>query len=244
MILLKQNFNYTKAFKVAFLSSAYMLLLTASNVLAKEVKNPEEKPIFSQNVCPTSNLLPKRSFDTEKYQVYICRGDQRHSLGYYVRIPKSGGKFTIPVTSKRGETYIAQRGGARYSINPYEMLAIKENRVVLQEEVRYAVSADGKPLKKGCPQGKNTFVKAETKSFITYICGESIPSSYIAILRNGTVINLPLQIYKSSGKSDISNSKYLANQGNISYTLTREALRISQSGRTMIKEKVLKWEWE
>ena len=197
-------------------------------------------PIFSKNVCPTSNLLPKRSFDTEKYQVYICRGDQRNSLGYYVQIPKSGGKFTIPVSSKKGETYIAQSRGAKYLINPYEMLAIKENRVILQEEVKYAVSADGKPLKKGCPQGQNTFVKAETRNFITYICGEAIPSSYIAIARNGSslIINLALQSY-NSGKSDIS--KYVASQGNISYTLTRKVLRISQSGRTIIKEKVLKW---
>ena len=240
MILLQNKFNYAKAFKIAFFSSIYMLLLTVPNVLAKESKIPEEKPIFSKNVCPTSNLLPKRSFDTEKYQVYICRGDRRHSLGYYVRIPKSGGKFTIPVTSKKGETYIAQIREVKYFINPYEMLTIKKDRLILQEEVRYAVSGDGKALKKGCPQGKNTFVKAETKSFITYICGGAIPSSYIAIARNGStpIINLALQSY-NSGKSD--TSKYVANQGNISYTLTRKALRISQSGRSVIKEKILKW---
>lgn len=240
MILLQNKFNYAKVFKIACFSSAYMLLFTASHVLAKDSQIPEEKPIFSKNVCPTSNLLPKRSFDTEKYQVYICRGDEQNSLGYYVRIPKSGGKFTIPVSSKKGETYIAQSRGAKYTINPYEMLVLKENRVILQEEVRYAVSADGKPLKKGCPQEKNTFVKAETKNFITYICGETVPSSYIAVTRNGSgvIITLALQSY-NSGKSDIS--KYVANQGNISYTLTRETLRISQSGRTVIKEKVVKW---
>ena len=241
MILLKQNLSYTKAFNIALLGSFYMLSLAASSVLAKEAKKSQEKLIVSQNICPKANLLPIRSFETQKYRVYICKGDRRHRLGYYVRIPKSGGKFAIPVTAKRGETYIAKREEAKYSVNPYEMLAIKANRVVLQEEVKYAVSADGKPLKKGCPQGQNTFVKAETKSFITYICGDSIPSSYIAILKSGIVINLPLKSYKYSEKSHISNSKYLANQGNISYILTRKALRVSQSGRIRIKEKILQW---
>ncbi|WP_407886745.1 hypothetical protein [Scytonema sp. NUACC26] len=100
-----------------------------------------------EKVCPSSRLLPKRSFETDKYLVYICRGEKAGSLGYYVRVSKTeGGKTTIPVTQANGETYVAIKDELAHAINPYELIVIKRGRLILKEKVRSAFKADGQPL--------------------------------------------------------------------------------------------------
>ncbi|WP_166482384.1 hypothetical protein [Scytonema sp. UIC 10036] len=100
-----------------------------------------------EKVCPSSRLLPKRSFETTKYLVYICRGEKAGSLGYYVRVSKTeGGKTTIPVTQANGETYIAVKEELAHAINPYELVVIKKGRLILKEKVRSAFKGDGQPL--------------------------------------------------------------------------------------------------
>ncbi|MCV3216003.1 hypothetical protein OGM63_21245 [Plectonema radiosum NIES-515] len=239
MKFLQPGFNYKATLKLALVSASSLFLLTPS-VKAVPANNSEQLNPQPQ-ICPSAKLLPKRSFDTAKYSVYICRGDNNNALGYYVRISKTdNSKITVPVTSTTGETYIASKGEIAYAVTPYELQVIKNRRVVLKERVNNAIAGDGQALAKGCPQGENIFGEAETKSFIVYICGSNLPTNYIAITRSGNRrIAVPLSSYNSKGVPE--TSQYIAVSGDIRYFLTRKVLKISDNGKTIIKEKVLHW---
>ncbi len=239
MKFLQPGFNCKGIFKLALLGATSLFLLTPS-VKALPANNSEQLNLQPQ-ICPSAKLLPKRSFDTAKYSVYICRGDNNNALGYYVRISKTdNSKITVPVSSTTGETYIASKGEIAYAVTPYELQVIKNRRVVLKERVNNAIAGDGQPLAKGCPEGENIFGEAETKSFIVYICGSNLPTNYIAITRSGNRrIEVPLSSYNFKGVPE--TSQYIAVNGDIRYLLTRKVLRISDNGQTVIKEKVLHW---
>jgi hypothetical protein len=239
MKFLQTGFNYKDTLKLALLSATSLFLLTPS-VNALSANNSQQLNPQPQ-ICPLAKLLPKRSFDTAKYFVYICRGDNNNALGYYVRISKTdNSKITVPVSSTTGETYIASKGEIAYAVTPYELQVIKNRRVILKERVNNAIAADGQPLAKGCPEGENIFGEAETKSFIIYICGSNLPTNYIAVTRSGNRrIAVPLSSYNSKGAPEAS--QYIAVNGDIRYVLTRKVLRISDNGQTIIKEKVLHW---
>jgi hypothetical protein len=238
MKFLQIQFNCKGTLKLALLSASSLFLLTPS-VKALPTNNLEQ--LNSLEICPSAKLRPKRSFDTAKYSVYICRGDNQNALGYYVRISKTdGSKITAPVSSTTGETYIASKGEIAYAITPYELQVIKNRRVVLKERVNKAIAGDGQALAKGCPEGENIFGEAETKSFIVYICGSNLPSNYIAISRSGNRrMAVPLSSYNSKDAPEAN--QYIAVNGDIRYVLTRKVLRISDNGQTIIKEKVLRW---
>jgi hypothetical protein len=239
MKFLQPGFNYKATLKLALVSASSLFLFIPS-LKALPANNSEQLNPQPQ-ICPSAKLLPKRSFDTAKYSVYICRGDNNNALGYYVRISKTdNSKITVPVTSTTGETYIASKGEIAYAVTPYELQVIKNRRVVLKERVNNAIAGNGQPLAKGCPQGENIFGEAETKSFIVYICGNNLPTNYIAITRSGNRrIAVPLSSYNSKGTPE--TSQYIAVSGDIRYFLTRKVLKISDNGKTIIKEKVLHW---
>jgi hypothetical protein len=211
--------------------------LTLPGKALSESTQPESQKV----ICPNENSIPRRSFETAKYQVYICIGNQKHPLGYYVRITKTdGGKITVPLTRKNAETYIAVNNEIAYAITPYEMLIIKQGRTIVRERVERAKAADGQFLVSACPEAQNLLVEAVTRSFIVYICRGDIASSYVAITRSdNSKIMLPLLRQKS--QEEAINKKYIAVEGSINYTLTRDVLRVSQGGQIMIKEKVLRW---
>jgi hypothetical protein len=238
MKFLQIKFNCKAYLKVPLLSVISLFLHTPST---KALPRNNLKQLNSPQICPSAKLLPKRSFDTAKYSVYICRGDNQNALGYYVRISKTdNSKITVPVSSTTGETYIASKGEIAYAITPYELQVIKNKRVVLKERVNKAIAGDGQPLAKGCPEGENIFGEAETKSFIVYICGSNLPINYIAITRSGNRrIAVPLSSYNS--KEEPQANQYIAVNGDIRYVLTPKVLRISDNGQTIIKEKVLRW---
>ena len=249
MIFYNRELARRKALQSTLVSS--ILLFNMKSSLAN--KNIEEKAkhndsvikssiqLPKKKVCPSANLLPIRSFNTAKYYVYICRGDSKNPLGYYVRLPKNlDNKITVPVTKKSREAYIAINGEVGYLITPYEMVITKNRRIILKEKVIKAIKANGKPIVKGCPKGNNTFAKAETKSFFIYICGQGNPTSYVSVTRKSNqTINLPLM---QMNQNDIKASRYIATNGNIRFILTDKALRVSRGGRNVVKEKVLNWE--
>jgi hypothetical protein len=247
MIFLQSKFNYRLACNLALASTTCLLSLTPlANLRIKQEKNKAETGnIREQQVCPSVNLRPKRTFDTTKYRVYICRGNKENPLGYYVRILRDDdNKITIPVTRVNGETYIAIKGVLVYIVTPYDMVVKKvidkQTRVIQRERVNRAIDGDGQALTRGCPDGNNTFVEAETRSFLVYICGAQHPLSYVAIARDSNEkMTIPLQNYNPS-RGTKANS-YLATKGNIRCILTQNVLKISQDGRTIIKEKVLRW---
>jgi hypothetical protein len=236
----KSIFNCTNVVNLALVGITSLLFFLQKQATAANTQRESALPT-QQQVCPSANLRPKRSFDTPKYSVYICRGDNQNALGYYVRISKTdGGNITIPVSRTNGETYIAVKGEVGYAITPYELVVTKKNRVILRERVNSAVAGDGQPLARGCPEGQNIFAEAETKSFIIYICGAGTPTSYVAIARNGnTRISVPLQSYNASQGTE--SSRFAAVNGEIRYILTRKVLKVSQGDRTIVKEKVLRW---
>jgi hypothetical protein len=251
MNYLQLNVTHTVTLRLAFVGLSSLWLLTpfpkaqvieAGDILKKS-KNYQLQPAQEQ-VCPSANLIPKRSFHTAKDYIYICRGERDDSLGYYVRISKNGGnKITVPISSKNGETYVAIQGELTYMVSPYELVITKLSKggsVSFREKVNSAIAADGKPLARGCPDGNTTFVEAKTKNFIVYICGREIPSSCVAVARQGNQkITIPLQSYNS--RRGIEDSQFIAVNGDIRYLLTRNALKVSRDGKTIIKEKVLYW---
>ncbi len=249
MFFLLRELARRKAWYSALVSGILLLNMKAS--LAKPTveentqntnKTSQDSIVISKNkVCPSANILPIRSFNTPKYYVYICRGDNKNYLGYYVRIPKNlDSKITLPVTRKTRETYIAINGEVTYTINQYEMVVTKRSRIILREKVTSALQANGKSLTKGCPEGNNTFAKAETKNFFIYICGDDNPSSYISVARKSNrIINLPLN---TSNQNSLKTKQYVATNGNIRFILTDKVLKVSRNGRNIIKEKVLNWD--
>ncbi len=238
-------------FKLALVSAIFLCNIKSSiatKTFDKTNKNIDKSIQYSikpvqDKVCPSENLLPIRYFKTEKYYVYICRGDKKNPLGYYVRIPKNlDNKIAVPIKRKSREIYIAVNKELAYIITPYEMVIIKRSRTILREKVISAVKANGQSLAKGCPEGNNTFAKAETKSFFVYICGSSNPSSYISVARKSNIIiNLPL---KKSNQNGLKANQYVAINGDIRFHLTDKVLRVSRNGRNIVKEKVLRWDYQ
>ncbi len=235
------HFWCRNALLLAFLTSS--LFFTAQKVKSAEVyseKQSQEQP--QEQICPAANLRTIRSFETDKYQLYICRGERTGSLGYYVRVPKEvGSKITVPVSQKNGENYIAaNKDEITYVINPYQSVVVKKGRVILKEKVNTATKGDGSVLISGCSEGENTFVEAETKSFVVYICGADTPSSYVTITKSGNKkVVFTLGGYNSG--EGTNKGEYVAVNENIFFFLTENFLRISQDGLTIVEEKVLRW---
>ncbi|MEA5593706.1 hypothetical protein [Rivularia sp. UHCC 0363] len=251
MNFFKSELTHFKALELALMGSILLCNIessTAEMTGNKQIKNIDNLSqgaveIAQNKVCPAANLLPIRTFDTEKYYVYVCKGDNQNPLGYYVRIPKNlDSKITVPISENNRETYVAINGEVTYQITPYEMLIVKSGRIILREKVVSVVKANGQALAKGCPQGNNTFAQAETRSFFIYICGVENPSSYISITRtSNTIINLPLQKWNQNG---VKTNRYVAINGDISFVLTDKILRVSRDGRNIVKEKVLQWGYQ
>ncbi|MGF1672759.1 MAG: hypothetical protein ACFCUV_03625 [Rivularia sp. (in: cyanobacteria)] len=251
MNFFKSELTHFKALQLALMGGILLFNIqssTAKMAMNKQVKNIDNLnqssvEIAQNKVCPSANLLPVRTFNTEKYYVYICRGDNQNNMGYYVRIPKNlDSKITVPITQnvKETETYIAVNGEITYQITPYEMVITKSSRIILREKVINVVKGDGETLAKGCPENNKTFAQAETQSFFIYICGNENPSSYISITRtNNTIINLPLQKWN---QNSVKTNQYIAINGNISFILNDKILRISRDGQNIVKEKVLQWD--
>jgi hypothetical protein len=233
--------NYVGAFKLALISAIWLLFAPLAKAIPTNNTNDFSTLDSQEKVCPSANLLPKRRFDTAKYSIYICRGDKHNSLGYYVRISKTDGtNMTLPVSSNNSETYVAVQGNAAYAVTPYEMIATKNNRLILREKVVNAIAGNGQPLAKACPGGQNPLVEAQTRSFLIYICGGGTDASYVAIARNGDrKITLPLQ--SNNSQLQTGAQQYVAVLGDTRYVLTSKVLKVSQDGRIVIKEKVLHW---
>lgn len=89
-----------------------------------------------------------------------------------------------------------------------------------------------------CPEnsGGSQFVTAETKNFLVYICGGDLPNTYVGVAKNrnrGGII-LPLRSY--------TNDRFVAVNGNVRYTLTRNELIVTQNGRVILRERAT-WKW-
>ena len=85
-----------------------------------------------------------------------------------------------------------------------------------------------------CGDGSTTYARAETKGYYINICGDaSGPNRYLGAGKSGQAIVLPLQSYAAG--------TYTAASGNIRYTLTANYLTVTQSGRTLLKQRIINW---
>ena len=85
-----------------------------------------------------------------------------------------------------------------------------------------------------CLNNEHQIIKAETKNFDLYICGDNRPTHYVGkAKRDGSSIRLPLS---SQGRS-----KFIAKNANISYVLTSEFLTVTENGMMIQKEAVSNW---
>ncbi|MEM7555134.1 MAG: hypothetical protein AAF378_13730 [Cyanobacteria bacterium P01_A01_bin.84] len=222
------------------LSTTNDVAYASSKITPTKIIQILNQKINTKNICPSSKFRPIRTFNTTKYYLYICPGDKKNPDGYYVRIPKSGGKFVVPLSKIKDNNYIAIKGEAIYVVNPYESLVSKRGRIILRERVKSATNTMGRLVAKACNLQDKIFAQAETKSFIIYVCGQDSPSRYVVIARSTSErIELSLKSNLSGVKSDVH--RYLATRGNIRYVLTKKILRISHHGKTILKEKVLRW---
>lgn len=219
---------------------------------AKQTNNSQSNT-RQTNICPQANSFPKRSFETEKYWAYICLGDKKNSLGYFVRTVKNdNNKITIPLTRQNNETYTATNAEISYVINPYELLVFKNKRVVLRDRTLNSFNADGKAIAQVCPNGTEVVVEALTSNFIAYVCQHNAPNRsqvtttnqqlklHIVARRGNSSITVPLtssEIYKPNNPSP----KFIAVKGKLEYVLTPEMLKIDLDEKTNIKERVIQW---
>lgn len=93
-----------------------------------------------------------------------------------------------------------------------------------------------------CPlipeQNLEPYITAETSGFVVSICGSGgTPTNYVAKAKNGKgTINVLLQSYDSKAK------RYVAVNGAVRYTLTRNKLTAIQGRKTLVNQKVTRWD--
>ena len=87
-----------------------------------------------------------------------------------------------------------------------------------------------------CGNGSTTFARIETKGYYVNICDNSNgPNTYLGAGKSGQAIVLPLQSY--------STDKFIAVSGNVRYIVTPSYLTVTQSGRTILKQRVISSNW-
>lgn len=198
------------------------------------------------NLCPAANLLPKRTFETAQYRIHICRGEKASSLGYYVSMNKNGSnnptkEITLPVNKVIGETYIAINSETAYAITPYELIVAKNGNILQTERVITAYSGDGKSIAWNCLEGESRLVEAETKNFMVLICSGDNANNYVAIdKKTNKKIVLPLLNENLSETREAI--QYVAVNGNVIYVITPRQLRVTLNGKTVLRERILRWD--
>lgn len=238
------KFINSKVLKLALVSAGTLLFLVptlGATALTRNLNNSEKNLsqirdpfLVAQVNCPTRRSRVDRTFETPNYYVTICSGDSRNSLGYYVGAAKDGsGGITVPITRRSGDRYIAANGNTIYAVTPYELRVSRNGRTILNERI-LAVSGDDTFSARGCRNRESTFVTAETANYVISICGGDLPGSYVGESKNGTGrIRLPLQRY--------GRDRFVAVNGTTRYVLTRNELRVTQNGQTILRETVRNW---
>ncbi|XWK88144.1 MAG: hypothetical protein U7127_28835 [Phormidium sp.] len=237
---MQHKLTNSKVLKLALASAGTLLFLAPSlgaNALSNSQQDGSENRdsfLVAQANCPTRRSTVDRTFETPNYYVTICSGDSQNSLGYYVGAAKDGsGGITVPLSRRSGDRYIAANGNTIYAVTPYELRVSENGRTILNERI-LAASGDDTVSTRGCRNRESTFVTAETASYVVSICGGDLPGSYVGESKNGNGrIRLALQSY--------GRDRFVAVNGDTRYVLTRDELRVTQNGRTILQETVRNW---
>lgn len=119
---------------------------------------------------------------------------------------------------------------------------INPSNYTMHERTIVGHSPDERPIlvaqESVCPpnSGGSQFVSAETRNYYIYICGGDNPNTYVGVAKNNNTggIILPLRSY--------NNSQFVAVNGNVRYTLTRNELIVTRNGRVIVRERAT-WKW-
>jgi uncharacterized membrane protein YsdA (DUF1294 family) len=92
------------------------------------------------------------------------------------------------------------------------------------------------PTNTSCPTELREFVAGESNNFNIYICGKNVPSKYVGVDKgSGKSIELSL--------SNFTDNKYVAQNGDITYVVTRNSLTITQKGKVLQTESLRVSQW-
>lgn len=243
---MQPKFNPTQALKLAILGASSLLFFAPSLGAVEAIKSSNNSQqtvsptsggdrsfLIAQANCPSRRSRVDRTFETPNYYISICSGDALNSLGYYIGSAKNGSSgITVPLTRRSGDRYIAANGNTLYAVTPDELRVTRNGSIILSERI---LSAGGDSSQgRGCRNRESTFVTAETANFIVSICGGDFPGTYVGESKNGTGrIRLPLQRYQ--------RDRFVASNGDTRYTLTPNELRVTENGRTIVREPILRW---
>lgn len=235
---------YIQLSRLGIISVLLFISLTKTSFANNSVTNPQNQ----EKICPQQNSIPRRSFETQRYWGYICLGDRKNPLGYFVRTVKNdSNKIILPLTQVKDETYTATNEEFNYSyvINPYELLVYKNQRLILRDRTINSYTADGQLLTNACPQGGTQMVEALTPNFLAYVCQNGKEKQQLSlhiIARKGNErITAPLEKTSEHNNSDDKSQKFVAVRGQLRYILTPEMLKIWLDPKTTVKERVLEW---
>ncbi|MEC4892791.1 MAG: hypothetical protein SAL07_05160 [Oscillatoria sp. PMC 1051.18] len=86
-----------------------------------------------------------------------------------------------------------------------------------------------------CPQGQEMYVAAETNGFFINICGSGGSAiTYVGVSKSdGNSISLPI--------SSAENGQFVADNGNVRYSLDGTKLVVTQGNRTLVSQYVTAW---
>lgn len=235
---------YVQLGRLGIISALLFISLTKTSFANNSATNSQNQ----EKICPQQNSIPRRSFETQRYWVYICLGDRKNPLGYFVRTVKNDqNKIIVPLTQEKDETYTAtnKEFDYNYIINPYELLVYKNQRLVLRDRTLNSYTADGQPLANACPQGGTQVVEALTSNFLAYVCQNGKENQQLSlhiIARKGSErVTAPLEKNSNSYNLDQKSRKFVAVRGELRYILTPEILTIWLDKKTTIKERVIEW---
>jgi len=235
---MQAKFNAKQVLKLALVSAGAFLCLTpglgATAQTRNSINRESDSFLIAQANCPSRNSTVDRTFETPNYYITICSGDSRNSLGYYIGAAKDGsGGITVPLSRRSGDRYIAANGNTLYAITPYELRVSENGRTILSERI-LAARGDDTVQARGCRNRESTFATVETQSYVIAICGGDLPNSYVGESKNGSGrIRLPLQSY--------GRNRFTAVNGNTRYLLNESELIVTQNGRTILRESIMKW---
>jgi hypothetical protein len=209
-------------------------------------------PKISTSVQGGSQTITSYESDKNTEKVSVAEMESLATEGanvykmYYDSDFSSGGESTVEVkiyNSKLGEFKMFDREPSQVIfITGDTKLRVEKVLVKLgwTTEAIYKKISDSNNISSpktasisSCPNGKKTFVTAETTNFLLYICGQNTPTDYVGVSKSTKKsIFLPLK----------SGNQFVAKNGEYTYTVTRQFLTIAEGRNIVKKEPIISYQ--
>lgn len=99
--------------------------------------SPSSRPVLLADAICGYRSGWVRKFETENYQIYICRNNET-GMRTYVGMEKGNetkSNVTVPIESFDNETFVAVNGDITYTINSEELVVTQNGEVIGREKV-------------------------------------------------------------------------------------------------------------